>query len=81
MINFGNNDKISKEAAVAIVHRYRDLTDRACEKAIADIEAFPGEEMPSGYAIFVIMAMMGATADVADNTDGGGTMLDMGGTK
>jgi hypothetical protein len=64
-----------------MVHRYRDLTERACEKAIADIEAFPGDEIPSGYAIFVIMAMVGAASDVADNTDGGGIALDMGGIK
>ena len=74
MTNFGNSDKISKEAAAAIVHRYRDLTELACEKAISEIEAFPGDEIPSGYAIFVILSMVGGAAD-ADNT------LEIGGKK
>ncbi len=81
MINFGNGDKITKEAAAAIVHRYRALTERACEKAISEIEAFPGDEIPSGYFMFVIMSMIGCAADALDNTDLGGTMLGMGGKK
>lgn len=72
MINFGNNDKVTKEAAAAIVHRYRALTERACEKALAEIEAFPGDEIPSGYAIFVIMSMIGGASEAADNAGLGG---------
>lgn len=50
------SDTMSKEEALGIVGRYRELVNKRCDGAVKELNAFPSDTLPWSYVIFLLMS-------------------------
>ena len=50
------SDMMSKEDAIGLVGRYREMVNKGCDDVVKAINTFPGDMFPWAYAVYLLMS-------------------------